>query len=297
MQLRLANLGFQSATVATNPGISTDGRSADVIFTVREGQRISVDHVLIAGNQRTRTATIERELQFKAGEPLGLEQVNESQRRLAALGLFRRVRITELVHGDETKRDVLVSVEEAPATTVGFGGGVEAGELLLTDEQTKTASQHVEVAPRAFFEVGRRNLFGKNRSVNLFTRVSLGNLQNQTTSKGFGEYRVIGTYREPRALGTAADAFLTGTLEQQIRSSFNFARRAVSAYVAPPTDALCQRQRQLPDTTDGALRRTHRSGIPDSNRSVVSTDSPVVVLEFRRPRHAGRLTDPPAGTF
>jgi outer membrane protein insertion porin family len=229
LQLRLANLGFQSATVITNPGISADGRSADVLFTVREGQRISVDHVLIVGNQRTRTATIERELQFRAGEPLGLEQVNESQRRLAALGLFRRVRINELAHGDESKRDVLVSVEEAPATTVGFGGGVEAGELLLTDEETKTASQHLEVAPRAFFEIGRRNLFGKNRSVNLFTRVSLGNLQNQTTSKGFGEYRVIGTYREPRVFSSAADAFLTGTLEQQIRSSFNFARRAVSA--------------------------------------------------------------------
>jgi outer membrane protein assembly complex protein YaeT len=229
MQLRLANRGFQSATVVTNPGISADARSADVLFTVREGQRISVDHVLIAGNQRTRTATIERELQFKAGEPLGLEQVNESQRRLAALGLFRRVRITELAHGDESKRDVLVSVEEAPATTIGFGGGVEAGELLLTDPQSQVASQHLEVAPRAFFEIGRRNLFGKNRSVNLFTRVSLGNLQNQTTSKGFGEYRVIGTYREPRVFGSAADAFLTGTLEQQIRSSFNFARRAVSA--------------------------------------------------------------------
>ncbi len=179
MQLRLANLGFQSATVATNPGISADGRSADVIFTVREGPAHLGRSCAHRGNQRTRTATIERELQFKAGEPLGLEQVNESQRRLAALGLFRRVRITELAHGDETKRDVLVSVEEAPATTVGFGGGVEAGELLLTDEQTKTASQHLEVAPRAFFEVGRRNLFGKNRSVNLFTRVSLGNLQNR----------------------------------------------------------------------------------------------------------------------
>ena len=159
LQLRLANLGFQSATVVTNPGISADGRSADVLFTVREGQRISVDHVLIVGNQRTRTATIERELQFRAGEPLGLEQVNESQRRLAALGLFRRVRINELAHGDESKRDVLVSVEEAPATTVGFGGGVEAGELLLTDEETKSASQHLEVAPRAFFEIGRAQSF------------------------------------------------------------------------------------------------------------------------------------------
>jgi outer membrane protein assembly complex protein YaeT len=228
IQLRLANLGYQSATVGTNPGISADGRSADVLFTVREGPRISVDHVLISGNQRTTTATIERELQFKAGQPLGLEQINESQRRLASLGLFRRVRITELAHGDETKRDVLVSVEEAPVTTVGYGAGVE-GVQLLTNNATNIASQELQVAPRAFFEIGRRNLFGKNRSVNLFTRVSLSNLQSQTTSRGFGEYRVIGTYREPRIFGTPSDAFLTGTLEQQHRSSFNFARRAFSA--------------------------------------------------------------------
>jgi outer membrane protein insertion porin family len=228
MQLRLANLGYQSATVVTNPGISADGRSADVLFTVHEGPQISVDHVLIAGNQRTRTATIERELQFKAGRPLGLEQINESQRRLASLGLFRRVRITELAHGDETKRDVLVTVEEAPVTTVGYGAGVE-GVQLLTNNATNIASQELQVAPRAFFEIGRRNLFGKNRSVNLFTRVSLSNLQSQTTSRGFGEYRVIGTYREPRIFGTPSDAFLTGTLEQQHRSSFNFARRAFSA--------------------------------------------------------------------
>jgi outer membrane protein assembly factor BamA len=139
------------------------------------------------------------------------------------------VRITELAHGDETKRDVLVSVEEAPVTTIGYGAGVEGGQLLVTDPETKLPVQQLEVAPRAFFEVGRRNLFGKNRSVNLFTRVSLGNLQEQTTSRGFGEYRVIGTYREPRVFGTPADAFLTGTLEQQHRSSFNFARRAFSA--------------------------------------------------------------------
>jgi len=228
IQLRLANRGFQSATVVTSPGLSPDGRGADVLFTVREGQRISVDHVLIVGNQRTKTATIERELQFKAGEPLGLEQINESQRRLASLGLFRRVRITELAHGDESRRDVLVSVEEAPVTTVGYGAGLE-GVQLLTNNASAIASQELEVAPRAFFEIGRRNLFGKNRSVNLFTRVSLDNLKTQTTSRGFGEYRVIGTYREPRVFGTPADAFLTGTLEQQRRSSFNFARRSFSA--------------------------------------------------------------------
>jgi len=81
-----------------------------------------VEHVLVAGSVRTRRETIERELQIHEGDPLGLAAVNESQRRLVALGLFRRVRITELGHGEETRRDVLVTVEESarrPLDTAG----------------------------------------------------------------------------------------------------------------------------------------------------------------------------------
>jgi outer membrane translocation and assembly module TamA len=51
------------------------------------------------------------------------------------------------------------------------------------------------------------------------------------TGYGFSEYRILGTYREPRVLGTVADAVLTATIEQQVRSSFNFARRAFNAEV------------------------------------------------------------------
>jgi outer membrane protein assembly complex protein YaeT len=235
IQLEYANLGYPSATVESNPGIGPDGTRADVVFTVREGPRIVVDHVLIAGNTRTKTQTIERELQLKSGDPLGLSAVIESQRRLAALGLFRRARISEVAHGDETTRDVLVTVEESPATTIGYGGGLEVGQIRT--REIRGASEQFEVAPRAFFEIGRRNLFGRNRSVNLFTRVSLRPDRSEeivaaASGYGFSEYRVLGTFREPRVFGTAADAFLTGTVEQQRRASFNFARRAFSAEVA-----------------------------------------------------------------
>ena len=40
---------------------------------------------------------------------------------------------------------------------------------------------------------------------------------------------MLGTFREPRVFNTAADAFLTAVVEQQLRSSFNFARRGFSA--------------------------------------------------------------------
>ncbi|MGE3955866.1 MAG: POTRA domain-containing protein [Vicinamibacterales bacterium] len=245
IELMYANRGYQNVTVESRQGLSVDTTRADVVFAVREGPRVIVDHVLIVGNTRTKTETIERELQFKAGDPLGLEAISESQRRLASLGLFRRARITQLGRGDEAHRDVLVTVDEAPLTTVGWGGGFEVRSRVVRSPNDPTvASEQLQFAPRASFEVGRRNLFGTNRSVNLFTSASLHPRnspvfanQDQSTLPdtggwGFPQYRVLGQFRQPRILQSRADFRVTGTFEQQIRSSFNFSRRAVSAELA-----------------------------------------------------------------
>ena len=239
LQQHYANLGFQSATVDANPGLSPDRARAGVVFTVHEGPRLFVDHHFIVGNVRTKSETIERELQFKDGQPLSAAAVAETQRRLAALGLFRRTDITEIGHS-EGSRDVLISVDEAPVTSIGYGVGAEALEILTTSSEG-TAQQQLQFAPRAFFDIGRRNLFGKNRSLNLSTTVALwprnSPVFNSTQSAeggnfGFAEYRVLGTFREPHFLGTSADAYLTGVVEQQIRSSFDFARHSFSAEMA-----------------------------------------------------------------
>ena len=107
-----------------------------------------------------------------AGKPFGLSAINESQRRLSGLGLFRRVRISELRHGDETGRDLLVTVDEAPPTTVGVGGGLEA-RMVPVVAPSGAATDELDLAPRVFFQIGRRNLFGRNRSANLFASLSL----------------------------------------------------------------------------------------------------------------------------
>jgi outer membrane protein insertion porin family len=229
IQLAYQNLGYESATVDATLQFADNNTHVTVQFAVREGPQIFVDHVLIVGNVRTSTATIERELQVKPGAPFSLAAINESQRRLTTLGLFRRARISELRHGDESRRDLLVSIEEAPATTVGYGGGVE-GKLLVVTDEGGAATEEFDIAPRAFFEVGRRNLFGSNRSANLFTSLSLHS--KHSTAAGVSEYRAVGTFREPRLFNTAADAFVNVTLEQQIRSSFNFTRRSASAVIA-----------------------------------------------------------------
>ena len=238
MLLKYLNLGYRRADIDVHIDFSPDRSRADVRFEVREGQQIFVDHVLVVGNERTKAETVRREIVLQPGDPLGYDSVAETQRRISALGLFRRVRITEIDHGVTGSRDVLVTVEESPATTLGYGGGVEVTRRLVRTSATAAPDEQFQFAPRGFVEIGRRNLFGRNRSVNLFTRVSLrARGDSVITEDGvqpateFNEYRVLGTYRQPRIFGTT-DFVATGFFEQGARTSFDFNRRGARAELA-----------------------------------------------------------------
>jgi outer membrane protein assembly factor BamA len=106
---------------------------------------------------------------------------------------------------------------------------------VLRASPTGAAEERLEFAPRGFFDIGRRNLGGKNRSVNLFTRVSVratdvpDNAELDGRGLSFSEYRVVGTYREPTALRGRVDLMLTGAIERGQRTSFNFDRKGVTA--------------------------------------------------------------------
>jgi outer membrane protein assembly complex protein YaeT len=233
LALEYVNRGFASAVVSPAPRLSDDRSRVDLLFTIQEGPQTIVDHILIVGNVNTDPDVILRELQFRPGQPFGLQDQFESRRRLSALGLFRRVRITEVPHGNSNERDVLITVEEAPATSVGYGGGLEATQRLRSTGPGGAAEEHLEFAPRGFFDIGRRNLFGANRSVSLYTRVSLrprsvpDNPDLDGTGIELSEYRVVGTYRQPRWFGPN-DMTVTAIVEQGERTSFSFSRRGVN---------------------------------------------------------------------
>jgi outer membrane protein insertion porin family len=233
--LEYLNSGFASADVMVTPAFSTDRTRVDLAFAVQEGPQTIVDHILIVGNTHTDPKVILNEMKLKPGAPLGREDRDESQRALSALGLFRRVRITELRHGSGQKQDVLVTVDEAPMTTIGYGGGVEATQVLRATGPSGEARQELDFAPRGFFNIGRRNVGGRNRTVDLYTRVSLHRPKenpddptDNPTGLGFAEYRIVGTLRQPRSFWSS-DVVITAAVEQGVRTSFNFARKGVNA--------------------------------------------------------------------
>jgi outer membrane protein insertion porin family len=234
--LEYRNRGFESVNVVVVPKLSADGTRAELTFKINEGRQTIIDHILIIGNTRTDQRVIKRELLLQEGKPLGLEDIAETQRRLGALGLFRRFRIEELAHGGAATKDVLVTVEEAAPRTFSYGGGAEVTRRL-TAGVDGVAQERLDLGPRGFVDLGFRNIGGKNRSVDLYSRLALHpetSLTGTSSLAGFGfsEYRVVGTYREPRAIGVNADLALTAAIEQGIRSTFNFARKGVNAEVA-----------------------------------------------------------------
>ncbi|MEI6669700.1 MAG: POTRA domain-containing protein [Acidobacteriota bacterium] len=225
LETEYLNRGFRRVHVRVDPPPTESATDVRIRYVIQEGPQVIVDRILVVGNQRVSEATVRRELDIRSGEPLGDDRVRQSQRKLAALGLFRRVTISELQHGQERSSDVLVTVEEAPATTLGYGGGVEFQKV-----------EHNEFAPRGFFEIGRRNLWGKNRSVNLFSRLSFRRHASTAAASPSTtpvavtltnlEYRIIGSYREPRIFDTRSDLQVSGVFEQGSRTSFRYKRKS-----------------------------------------------------------------------
>ena len=241
IELEYRNRGYESVVVTPDAARAENDTQADVTFRLVEGPQSIVDHIIILGNERTSMTTITRELLLREGEPLGYAALIESRAQLMALGLFSGVQIEPVAQTAQGgRRDVIVRVQEAPANSFGFGGGLEGQSRLRIGDDDR-AEERFELAPRGFIEIGRRNLWGKNRSVNLFTRVSLRSRQiavaddgitvvaGESNALGFNEYRVIGTFREPRAFGTSAELLVTNIFEQAARSSFNFSRRIIRA--------------------------------------------------------------------
>ena len=107
------------------------------------------------------------------GEPLGSAALIESQQRLTALGLFRRVRITAIQHGSDPSRDVVVRSRGGAPRTPRRMVPVWKWDRTSRTTSRVQAEEQVEFVPRGSFEIGRRNMGGKNRSINFFTRVSL----------------------------------------------------------------------------------------------------------------------------
>ena len=225
------NRGFLKADVALESTFTDGGRRAALTIRINEGPQSRIGGISVVGNEKVSTASIIDEMGLKVGDPTGAQALADAQSRLGRMGVFQQARVAS--DGD-TKARVVANVVELPDTTMAFGGGLEAGRSTRSAAGGGT-EDYLEWSPRGSFEIGQRNLGGRNRSVNLYSRVSLKPRQvaddPTRDGRGFGftEYLVNGTYRERRAFRSETDLVVGITSEQAKRTSFNFIRNGASA--------------------------------------------------------------------
>jgi outer membrane protein assembly complex protein YaeT len=188
--------GYLDARAQSEVLLNEARDAARVRLVVEPGERTIVEHVVLAGLDETRDVTVERELELAPGEAFSFERLLESQRRLLGLGIFERVQISELDPDRTRRRDVVVSVLEAPRTSWSWGIGYS--------EQDKV---------RGSVEVVRRNLAGLGRTASVFARASFRGSRFQLN------------LREPWLFGRKLDSFLTAFWEEEDRTSFDYNRK------------------------------------------------------------------------
>lgn len=235
------SLGFLNATVRVVPTLNAEETAATLAVLAREGPQVLVGEITVVGYDKWSPEDILRELPLKPGMPYSEAARLKSQGRLSDLE-FRNVRVSAdpRLPGESQVR-ITVYVEESSTVTLAWGGG---GEVASRPRKNATGAVEdiVEVAPRAFIELGRRNFGGRNRSINFFSRVGLKQRasideQTQESGGGFTEYRVTGAYRERHVFRTDAD-FLAGiTFEQAARTNYSYLRRVFNANLLRPLTA------------------------------------------------------------
>ena len=158
------NRGFPNATldITTDP---TAGQlnSEDVTYTIKEGERFTVDQVMVAGLDHTRDYIVNREIQVHAGDPLSQADLLDTQTKLYDLGIFNEVdTAVQNPEGTDPKKNVLVQVQEAKRYTFTYDVGLEfqTGQPAGSSEPQGSTG----VSPRVGFDVTRLNMGGRNQT-------------------------------------------------------------------------------------------------------------------------------------
>jgi outer membrane protein assembly complex protein YaeT len=159
------------------------GTQARIVFRIFEGPRIRIHSIAVEGNTFTKTRVILKEADFKVGEVLTPDKIEDATARLNKLGLFSRADIRTLEEGTNVAdRTLIISVNERDPGVFRFGAGVN-------NERNLTL--------RGFTGISYNNLRGTGRAIS--TRVEL---KSNVAEVKYLEHEITAGYLEPFLLGT-----------------------------------------------------------------------------------------------
>ena len=167
------NHGFPSVDFeAVAHPVSGDPPRVDLIYTIKEGEQVFVDRVVVTGLNYTRPYVVDRRIRVQPGDPVSQLQMVDSQRRLYNLGIFNQVEMAvQNPDGTVPQKDILFDLQEAQRWTFRYGGGIEFATGNIPGKDTPQGN--TGISPNAVLEITRLNVLGRDQTFTFRGRLGL----------------------------------------------------------------------------------------------------------------------------
>ena len=145
------------ANVEAEPETELDPvkREVDIIIPIKRGPLVRVERIEIKGNTKTRDKVLRREMEIEESNLFSETKLEDSKRRIVALGYFERVDVSTEQGSTPEKININFEVTERPTGTFQVGAGFSSIENFIATAQIQQA-----------------NLFGNGQSLALQAQIS-----------------------------------------------------------------------------------------------------------------------------
>jgi len=148
------NLGFAYAKVSPRMRKNAEEKIINLQYVIQEGVQVTVNDVIISGNDTTKDRVIRRYIYLAPGDAFNALDLKDSKNALQRTGFFEKVEIkSERISAN--KINLLVNVKETATGTISAGGGYGSYEGVMLNAS-----------------VSDKNVFGSGINVNLGFDVS-----------------------------------------------------------------------------------------------------------------------------
>lgn len=192
LSLAAAEKGFAFAQVRPRGEQAPDNR-INITYAIDQGARVFVERINILGNTRTREYVVRREFDIAEGDAFNQALLDQAERRVRNLGIFKEVRVTRSQGTAADRVVVNVQLEEQPTGDVSFGVGADLSGGFLTN-----------------VSISERNFLGRGQLVRAAVGLGTG---NQTYDFSFTEPYFLG-----RRASAGFDVFRRDSQDQDGRS-------------------------------------------------------------------------------
>jgi outer membrane protein insertion porin family len=159
------------ANVEAEPETELDPvhQEVDIVVPIRRGPLVHVQRIEVKGNTKTRDQVIRREIELQEGQLFSETRLENSKRRVTALGYFERVDVSTEQGSSPDQMTINFEVAEKPTGTFQIGAGFSSIEQFIATAQVQQA-----------------NLFGNGQALALQAQVS--SLRQLVTVRFFEPY-------------------------------------------------------------------------------------------------------------